>query len=144
MEKFLKKDDVVKKEMAISLLQDFVKHWTHKKPSVNTVEEDYPEVLIALQKGNFTIDTNHIPKHVLVFPIGEKGGKFSIEEIDFKTRIKPTTLADITKGVNITKEQIAFTLRCMAYIAQFESVKLLDKLEKFDYKVLEQTSTIFF
>ena len=143
MENVLQKPDVDEKDVAISELQSLVEKCTYEKPEEWKVEEDYPQVLKAIQKGLVVIDKDKNPVFTLAFPIGEKGGTLNVTEIKFRTRIKPSDLSNITKGLNVAKQQVEYTLRCLAYITG-EPKAMLDKFDKFDYKVIEQISTVFF
>lgn len=143
MENVLNKKDVVEKDVAISELQSLVEKWTYERPEEWKIEDDYPQVLKAVQKGLLVIDKDNNPVFTLAFPIKSDGGNFNVSEIKFRTRIKPSDLSNITKGLNVAKQQVEYTLRCLAYITG-EPKAMLDKFDKFDYKVIEQISTVFF
>ena len=92
--------------------------------------------------GLLYFDDSMKPSYVLKYPIKNEEGEDSITQIDFRTRIKPNDLANVMKGLDIAKNQIEYTLRCLSYINK-QNKAMLDKFEKFDYKVIEQVSTVF-
>jgi len=143
MENIFKRPDVINKEVAITEMQSFVERWTYEKPERWKVEEDYPQVLKAIEKGILVFDEDSQPIYTLAFPIKTDEGNDAVSKIEFRTRIKPTDLANITKGLNVAKQQVEYTLRCLSYITGQNRV-MLDKFDKFDYKAIEQISTVFF
>lgn len=144
MENALTEKDVVAKEIAIAEYQDFVEKFTYERPEDWKVEDDYPQALKAIQKGLLKFESNK-PKYTLLEPLVSNAGGQTISEIDFRTRIKPMDLARITDGLNISKKQMEYTLRCLAYLTKIDGGKVaLNKLGKFDYKVIEQVATVFF
>lgn len=143
MENVLKQEDSVAKEVAVKELQEFVAKWTYEEVDSWKIEDDYPQALKAVQKGLLTFDSEKKAHYNLAFPIKNTEGEISEPSVDFRTRIKPLDLANITEGLNVSKKQVEYTLRCLAYITG-KSKELLNKFEKFDYKVVEQVSTVFF
>jgi len=139
----LSKEDVMVKDIAIIEVQKFVEKWTYEKPEEWEVEETYPQLLKAVQKGLLIFDKEYKPTFTLAFPIKSEGENFNVETITFRTRIKPNDLSNISKGLNLAKQQVEHVLRCIAYIIG-ESKGIINKFEKFDYKVIEQVSTVFF
>jgi hypothetical protein len=133
---------VLTKEKAINEIIDFVEKNEDKKIKDWEAERDYPQVLQAMQEGLLIFDDNLLPTYTLKHPVKNAEGQVSISVINFKTRIKPQTLADIMKGLNIGQNQIEYTLRCLSYIIQ-QPKAMLDKFSKFDYKVMEQITTVF-
>lgn len=135
-------EEVIEKGIAIKEIQKFVEiHDDQKKPDYQ-IETDYPQAIKAVCLGLLTFDEHYNPKYKLKNPINENGD-FPIKDINFRTRIKPTDLANIMKGVNIAQNQLEYTMRAFTYIARLESKAMLDLLSKFDYKVIEQISTVF-
>lgn len=138
----LQKDDVMAKEVAVTEIQLFVERWTDMPIEDWQVGEEFPNLLRATQKGLVKF-TDNKPKYTLAYPLNSDGGNFNVTEIDFRTRIKPSDLSNITKGLNIAKQQMEYQSRCLCYVTM-QGKGILDKLEKFDYKVIEQVSSVFF
>jgi uncharacterized UPF0160 family protein len=143
MENVLNQKDKVAEEVALKQLQQFVNKYTYNEVEFAKLQEDYPQALKAIQKGLLVFDDQLVPTYSLAFPIETEIVENSIKTVQFKTRIKPRTLANITKGIEVSKNQMAFTLKCLAYLSGLSEGEL-DLLEKFDYKAIEQVSTVFF
>lgn len=135
--------DVIEKYVAVIEFQKFIKFWTHEETEDWKIEDEYPQVLKAMQKGLINIDKDSKIVYTLAFPINSEEGNFNLTEISFRTRIKPSDLSRITKGLNIVKQQVEYTHRCLAYVTG-EPKPMLDRFDRFDYKVIEQISTVFF
>lgn len=135
-------EEVVSKEIAIAELQQFVEKWDDKKKEDWQIEQDYPDVLKAMQLGLLVLDKDLKPKLTLKNPILTDEGNVALDTIEFRTRIRPQQLSDIMKGLDIGKNQIEYTLRCFSFLTQ-QPKAMIDKLEKFDYKVIDQISTVF-
>jgi hypothetical protein len=138
----LQQPDKVTKEIALDELGEFVETYTYERPENWKLEDEYPQVLKAIQKGLIVFVDNK-PTYSLVFPIKTDSGEIHVSECVFRTRIKPSQLAAITKGLNVAKQQVEYTLRCLSYVTG-QSRTMIDKFEKFDYKVMEQVASVFF
>lgn len=136
------KDPVLPKETAIADIINFVAKWDEKTKTEDEILEGYPDMIDALMSGDLTIDENLKAEYRLTTPILNDKQEVAYELIKFRTRIKPTDLAEITKGMNISKQQHLYLLKCMSYITGLP-VPTCDKLTKKDYRVLDQISTIF-
>jgi len=136
------KEYVVSEEIAIKEMQDFVEKWDDKKKKDWEIQDLYPQVLIAIQEGLLVIGADKKPVFNLKYPIKTDEGNVALDVVTFRTRIRPQQLSDIMKGLDISKNQIEYTLRCFAFLTG-QSISMLNKLEKFDYKVIDQISTVF-
>lgn len=132
----------VEKDVAIQEVQDFVKKFDSKEKKDWQIEQEYPDVLDAVQKGRLVFDSKGVPSLGLSEPVFAEDGEVALTKIDFKTRIKPSTLSDITKGLDIAKNQYEYSLRCMAYLTGLPKA-MFDKLSKVDFKTVEQISSVF-
>ena len=135
-------DEKVSKEIAIKEIQKFVLEHDGAKKEDWQIENDYPQMLQAVQEGNLVFNDKMIPKLTLKEAIMNTEGEESVSEIDFRTRIKPTQLAEIMKGVDLGKNQMEYSLRVISYLTK-QPRAMLDKFGKFDYKVIDQISTVF-
>lgn len=129
-------------EQAVKEVQKFVEKYDDKKKEDWEIENDYPHVIEALKLGLLSFNEESKPFYKLKYPIKNEEGEVSVTDIDFRTRIKPNDLANVMKGLDISKNQIEYTLRCLSYITK-QPKAMLDRFEKFDYKVIEQVSTVF-
>lgn len=135
-------ENLVPEEVAVEDMISFVSKWDEQVKTEEQVKELYPDVLKAIQSGAMTFDDDLKPTYSLQSPILNDKGEVSYKEIKFRTRIKASDLANITKGMNISKEQVLYLLKCMSYITALPT-PIIDKLSKKDYRVLDQLSTIF-
>jgi hypothetical protein len=136
-------ENKVATEIAIREVRDFLETYEFGKRKEDwQIENDYPQIVRAIELGNLTFNEKKVPTFKLTEPITNDDGEVSVSEITFKTRIKPTTLADIMKGVDLSKNQLEYSLRCIAYLTG-QAKGMLDKIGKFDYKVIDQVSTVF-
>lgn len=136
------KEYAVSEEIAIQEMQDFVEKWDDKKKKDWEIQDLYPQVLIAIQEGLLVIGADKKPVFTLKYPIKTDEGNVALDVVTFRTRIRPQQLSDIMKGLDISKNQIEYTLRCFAFLTG-QPISMLNKLEKFDYKVIDQISTVF-
>jgi len=143
METLKNKEDVVSNEVALKEVGKFVETFTFESIEDWKLEDSYPQLLKAVKKGLVVFDEKGNPVVELLQPINDTDGEHVVSSVTFRTRIKPTDLSNITKGLDVTKQQVEYTLRCLSYITKLNK-SYLDKLCKFDYKVIEQTSTVFF
>lgn len=132
----------VEKDVAVQEVQDFVKKFDSKEKKDWQIEQEYPDVLDAVQKGRLVFDSKGVPSLELSEPVFAENGEVALTKVDFKTRIKPSTLSDITKGLDIAKNQYEYSLRCMAYLTGLPKA-MFDKLSKVDFKTVEQISSVF-
>lgn len=101
---------------------------------------DSPYIVSAIERGLLVINENKVPVYELTKPIGE--GDHIVSKIEFKTRIKPMENAAITKGLDISKNQFEYILRCNCYLTG-QAKGVFDNFEKYDLKVIEQICSLF-
>lgn len=136
-------ENKVATEMAIKEVRDFVETYDDGKRKEDwQIENDYPQLLRAVELGLLVFDDKKKPTLTLKEPIMNDDNEVSVDVITFRTRIKPTQLAEVMKGVDLSKNQLEYSLRCIAYLTG-QAKGMLDKLGKFDYKVIDQVSTVF-
>ena len=137
-----KQEAKISKEVALVELESFINRFVKKPVEFTELEETYPDILIAIMDGLVNFNDAGVPVYKLKFPITAENGDVVISEINFKTRIRPTTLADLAKGLHPQKEVFTLQLRMTAYIIE-QSVVVLDKFERYDYDVINQISSVF-
>lgn len=136
------KKAVISKEVAVKELEQFVNRFVKKPVPTEELEETYPDILDAIMDGHLSFDGTGLPVLALKDPIKNESGDISLANINFRTRIKPTTLADLAKGLHPQKEVFTLQLRMTAYIID-QPVQMLDKFERYDYDVINQIATVF-
>lgn len=136
------KKAVISKEVALNDLESFINRFVKKPVAKEELEDTYPDVLDAIMDGYLSFDDSKLPTLKLKDPIKLEDGSIHISEIKFRTRIKPTTLADLAKGLHPQKEVFTLQLRMTAYIID-QPVAMLDKFERYDYDVINQVATVF-
>jgi hypothetical protein len=132
----------ISKESAIKEIQEFVKKFDGKSKKDYEVENDYPDFIQGVTEGNIHFKEDGTPLMKLSEPIKNDSGDVAFDSVEFKHRIKPSTLADITKGLNISQNQYEYSIRCISYLTGFPK-NILDKLSKRDWKTIEQISSVF-
>lgn len=132
----------ISKEVALEDLEKFINSFVKKPVPANELEESYPDVLEAIMDGFLSFDADGLPKLKLKFPIKTEGGEVAVSDITFRTRIKPTTLADLAKGLHPQKEVFTLQLKMTSYIID-QPVAMLDKFERYDYDVISQVASVF-
>jgi hypothetical protein len=133
---------VVNKEVALVELELFVNKFLKKPIAFDKVEETYPDILEAIVDGFISFNEAGIPVLKLKDPIVSDAGNIMVSEVNFKTRIKPLTLASIAKGIDLKTDALTLQLRMVSYIIG-EEVQMLDKFERYDYDVINQVATVF-
>ena len=135
-------DTKVSKEVALTELETFVNKFVKKPVPLNELEETYPDILQGIMDGLVTFGEDGVPIYTLKFPIKTDEGDVFLSVINFKTRIKPTTLADLAKGLHPQKEVFMLQLKMTSYIIS-QSIGMLDKFDRYDYDVINNISAVF-
>lgn len=133
---------VVNKEIALEELEQFVNRFVKKPAPVEELEGMYPDVLDAIMDGFLSFNESGVPVLKLKYPVKNESGGVELSEVNFRTRIKPTALAELAKGLNAQKEVFTLTLRMTSYIIE-QPMMMLDKFDRYDYDVISQISTVF-
>ena len=132
--------NVLNEEQARKELADFLNEYAEKEITADDVHEIAPLVLDALMAGNLVLDQK--PRYTLLKPIKNDAGEITLSELEFKTRILPTTYAELGKGLDIQKEIMRFNLVCVAHIIG-QPYKMLDKFSRKDYEFIQQFGMLF-
>lgn len=131
----------VSEDVAVKEVLEFVVKFNRKANDVDKVMDLYPDVVEAVMLGNLDL-TEENPKLKLLNPIKTTDGDVHLEEVNFRTRMKPSDHRRVAKGIDVSKDQLLFGHRCVAFIIDQE-VAMLDKIEREDYKIIDQFSTLF-
>lgn len=136
------KKAVISKEVALKELEQLVNRFVKKPVSNDKLEETYPDILDAIMDGYLSFDGTGIPVLKLKDPIKLEDGSILHSEINFRTRIKPLTLANIAKGLNPQTEVFMLQLKMTSFIID-KDVEMLDNFSRYDWDVIQQVSTVF-
>ena len=135
--------EVINREVAIQEVRSFLEKFNRRKQySDEKIEEDYPDVLEAVQLGLLVFDDNKIPSFTLETPVHNQDGEVVLKDVTFRTRIKPSTKADLASGIDLRKDAAKYSLNIISYIVD-QPRAMLDKFEPFDYDVIQQVSSVF-
>jgi hypothetical protein len=138
-----KKENQISEEIAVEEVLDFVNYYSKKPIKLEEVKEQYLSTVEAVQSGNLVFEGDaKKPKYTLVHILKNEEGGIYMDGIEFKTRIKPTTKADLAKGLDLQKDLANYSLRCISHIIG-TTVKELDKFEPIDYDVISEVSAVF-
>lgn len=132
----------VSKEIAVQEVMDFVEYHLDIVKKDYEIESDYPQIVKAIEDGRLSFNEKKIPTLVLKEPILNAEGQVSLDTITFRTRIKPTQLAEVMKGVDLQKNQLEYSLRALSYLTG-QVRAMLDNFGKIDYKTIDQIATVF-
>lgn len=136
-------NEVIPLDLAVIEMAKFVAfHEDEDEKTSEEIQEKYPQAIKALVSGNLVFNDDYVPVYNLVNPILNDDKEVSYKEIKFRTRIYPLDLARITKGMQVSKEQMLYIVKCISYVSGMPEA-IVNKLSKKDYKVVEQVSTVF-
>lgn len=135
--------DALSKEVAIKEVRSFLERFNRRKNFTDDkIEEDYPDLLEAVQLGLVVFDDKKMPTFTLESPVKNDEGEVVVKDVTFKTRIKPSTKADLAHGIDLRKDAAKYSLNVISYIVD-QPRAMLDKFEPFDYDVIQQVSSVF-
>ena len=136
------KKAVISKEVALKELEQLVNRFVKKPVSNDKLEETYPDILDAIMDGYLSFDGMGVPVLKLKDPIKLEDGSILHSEINFRTRIKPLTLANIAKGLNPQTEVFMLQLKMTSFIID-KDVEMLDNFSRYDWDVIQQLAAVF-
>lgn len=109
------------------------------------IAKDFKNILKSVKRGLLDLSDLDAPVLTLKKPLLSEGGNFNTEKITFKTRITTSTLAQLTKGFDVSKNPIGFANILTTYYTGIGSVGLLDKISecKTDMQTIEEIVGLF-
>ena len=122
-------------------LEKFLKKWSKKLDPKLDLRDEYENTLDALMAGRLVLDSEMKPVYTLLNPINPDG-EYAVKTIEFKTRLKPSTRADLADGLNIQKQAAKFSMRLISYIIG-HPVAMLDNFSLEDYDLIAEVSAVF-
>ena len=135
-------NEVVSKDVALDELELFINTFVKKPVKREELEETYPDVLDAIIDGYLSFDSDSLPTLRLKQPIKSEEGNIILSELSFKTRIKPSTLAALAKGLDLRTDALNLQLKMTSYLIG-QSTSMIDRLGRYDLDVVNQVSTVF-
>jgi hypothetical protein len=134
---------VISEDVALDSLELFVNKWVKKPAPKDELKESYSDVFDAICDGLLVFDEKQNPSYSLKEAIKSDTGNVVVDKLSFRTRIHPSTLADISEGLNPQKQMFKLQLRMTSYIID-QPIAMLDKLGRYDYDVVSQLAAVFF
>lgn len=134
---------VVPESIAVTEFKAFFEFHQDEEISEEQVAKDFRESVKAIMRGHLNISDMSAPTLTLKDPVKDDKGAVVIDSISFLTRIKPGPLAQISRGIDMSKDSLALLNRMVAYLIQQPAVAMLDKFEKTDYKIIQQVTGLF-
>jgi hypothetical protein len=134
--------EVISEEVAVNEVLNFINFYSRKPIDFSIAKEKHELLVEAVMNGNLIFEDTKKPIYTLVNPIISESKEVLRSTVEFKTRIKPTTRADLAKGIDLQKDQANFSLKVISYIIG-STVKELDLFEPIDYDVISEISAVF-
>jgi len=136
-------------EVAIKDLTEFLKKYKEKefrrgKMTEDVIEEDYIDVIEAIEDGLLVFDDKMKPTYTLRRPLyGDAEDKsLTINEVTFRARIKESDKNMLMDGLDIKKQLGTYTIKYISFMTQL-SMTEVKELEKDDFDVLNQICSVF-
>lgn len=134
---------VISEEVALQELKLFIHKWVKRPCKDDQLAEEYTDILEAIKNGNLVIDSvTKEPIYTLVEPIKNDEGNISKSTVEFKTRIKPTTKANLAEGLDLKKQVARYSLVIISHVIGC-TVNELDRFDKEDYDVISSIAMLF-
>lgn len=130
-------------ELALNELEKFINEWVDKPEPKEKLADSYPNILSGLISGNLIFDDKNEPIYTLRNPVLKEDGAVSKSEVKFKTRILPSTQENLSKGIDLSKDQVRFMNICIAHICGCTVKAEIDSFSKKDFNTIREISTVF-
>lgn len=138
----------ISSEVAFQELKDFLKPHLKKefrrgKMTKEKIEEDYVDVLEAIEDGYLIFDGKK-PIYTLREPLfsNAENKENIVKTVNFRQRIKEADRALVMDGLDLEKQRGTYILKLLSYITQL-SMTEIKELEKEDFNVLNQICSVF-
>lgn len=136
-------------EVAIIDLTNFLKKHKSKefrrgKMTQDVIEEDYVDVIEAIEDGLLVFDEKNKPTYTLRNPLYANAEDKSLQktEVTFRSRIKEADKNLLMDNLDIKKQMGTYTIKYISYITQL-SMTEVKELETDDFDVLNQICSVF-
>lgn len=132
----------VAEDVAIADVKAFVEYHLEKNVPEEKVTDDYPDIIEAVKLGLLVFGEDQTPTLTLKRPVKNAEGGIALGSVVFKTRLLVSDQERMAKGVDYALDRLKLINRFRAFFIS-QPVAMLDKLGKFDFKVIDQLSTVF-
>ena len=136
-------------ELALQEVTNFLKKHKEKefrrgKMTESVIQEDYIDVIEALEDGNLVFDENLKPIYTLRNPLyaEAKNKELVKDKVEFRSRIKEADKNLLMDGLDLKKQMGTYTIKYISYMTQL-SITEVKELEKEDFDVLNQICSVF-
>lgn len=136
------KEKVISKELALNDLESLINKFVKRPDAREVLEKKYLDVLEAIQDGFLSFDEEMNPVFKLKNAIKNDKGEVSISEIKFKTRILPSQLTELAKGLHPVDDLFLLQNKMTGFIIS-QPIAILDKFSRYDLDVINQLASIF-
>jgi len=133
---------VISEEIAIEEIKSYLSNFEIELNN-DEVKENYPKVLQSVMEGRLVFDSDLTPNYELLSPMNPDSIEFKVTHIKFKTRILPTTMASLARGLDLKKDAVNYSLVLISHIVGFSTITELDKLSKKDYSLIQELAPVF-
>ena len=143
----MSKDKKVATEVAMKDLTKFLKTHLPKefkrgKMTEERIEEDYIDVLEAIEDGNLIFDEFGKPIYTLINPLKNVSDEVIVSEVTFRARIKGADKTVLMNGIDPKKQLGDYMIKVISHMTQLAG-NLVKKLDKEDFEVLNQICSVF-
>ena len=136
-------------DVAVNELKEFLKIHLKKEfrrglITDEKIQEDYPDVIEALEDGLLTFDDKMKPSYKLRYPLFEQAENkdLVVKQVTFRQRLKGADKSVLLNGLNPQKELGTYIIKTVSYITQL-SITEVKELEKDDFETLNQLCSVF-
>jgi len=134
--------NLIAEDVAIVELSGVIEFYTDDTLQPEEVKEKYPSVLKAIMLGLLVFDEDKKPTYTLKEAVMNASGGVALDKLELRTRIVASEQKKLAQGLDMKKNQLEYIQKCMAYLIK-QPVAMLDKLGRFDEKVIDQLTTFF-
>lgn len=137
-------DYVIAEDVAIEEVKAFIQYHTDKPTTSEKVEEKYASLLSSFMRGLLDFSKPDAPVFKLREPIKSESGEIAVESITFKTRMLSSDYQNLSRGINLEKDQFKLGNVITAHLAQLGTTAMLDKFpNKHDFKTVQEITALF-
>jgi hypothetical protein len=140
---------VLDTEVVVEEIFQFIKKHKEKeirrnKITIESIKEDYEDMIEAVEDGFLVFDENKNPVYNLRHKIGEglDDGSLATTQVKFRSRIKEADKNLLMDGLDMKRQIGTYTIKYISFITQL-SMTEVKMLEKDDFEVLNQICSVF-
>lgn len=136
--------DVAFSEVKNYLEKHMKKEFRRGQMPDSKIEEEYPDMIEAVEDGLLVFDKNQKATLTLREPLfaDKEDASLAIKEVTIRNRIKAADKHVLMDGLNVQKQLGTYTLKIIAHITQLDQ-KDVKELEKDDFDVINQLCSVF-